>query len=76
MDTLRERAKTPAKPFFLYFALTAPHTPWLPLPGFQGKSQAGDYGDFEMWVDWKISKDGDSGIYLSVGRADNKPRVS
>ena len=22
------------------------------------------YGDFEMLVDWKISKDGDSGIYL------------
>jgi hypothetical protein len=23
-----------------------------------------DYGDFEMWVDWKIGKNGDSGIYL------------
>ena len=23
-----------------------------------------DYGDFEMLVDWKITKDGDSGIYL------------
>jgi hypothetical protein len=23
-----------------------------------------DYGDFEMWLDWKIEKDGDSGIYL------------
>jgi hypothetical protein len=23
-----------------------------------------DYGDFEMWVDWKITKAGDSGIYL------------
>lgn len=23
-----------------------------------------EYGDFEMYVDWKISKDGDSGIYL------------
>ncbi len=23
-----------------------------------------DYGDFEMWVDWRITKDGDSGIYL------------
>ena len=23
-----------------------------------------DYGDFEMWVDWKIEKNGDSGIYL------------
>ena len=25
---------------------------------------AKDYGDFEMFVDWKIGKDGDSGIYL------------
>lgn len=23
-----------------------------------------DYGDFELYVDWKILKDGDSGIYL------------
>ncbi|MCX6225670.1 MAG: DUF1080 domain-containing protein [Bacteroidia bacterium] len=23
-----------------------------------------DYGDFEMWVDWRITKSGDSGIYL------------
>lgn len=23
-----------------------------------------DYGDFELWVDWKIHKKGDSGIYL------------
>ncbi len=23
-----------------------------------------DYGDFEMWVDWKIGPNGDSGIYL------------
>ncbi len=23
-----------------------------------------DYGDFEMYVDWKIQKDGDSGIYV------------
>jgi hypothetical protein len=25
---------------------------------------AKDYGDFELWVDWKISPKGDSGIYL------------
>ena len=24
----------------------------------------GDYGDFELWVDWKLSPKGDSGIYL------------
>ncbi|MBN2317102.1 MAG: DUF1080 domain-containing protein [Sedimentisphaerales bacterium] len=35
---------------------------------FDGKGRslctAQDYGDFEMLVDWKIKKDGDSGIYL------------
>jgi hypothetical protein len=35
---------------------------------FDGKGRslctAKDYGDFEMLVDWKILKDGDSGIYL------------
>ena len=35
---------------------------------FDGKGRslctAKDYGDFEMYVDWKILKDGDSGIYL------------
>lgn len=25
---------------------------------------ARDYGDFEMWVDWKIPPHGDSGVYL------------
>jgi hypothetical protein len=35
---------------------------------FDGKGRslctAKDYTDFEMWVDWKISPKGDSGIYL------------
>jgi len=35
---------------------------------FDGKgrslSTAKDYGDFELWVDWKILPGGDSGIYL------------
>ncbi len=42
---------TPDKPFFLYFPLTAPHTPWLPKKEYQGKSGAGEYGDFVMQVD-------------------------
>lgn len=32
--------------------------------GFHHICTAKDYGDFEMLVDWKINKDGDSGIYL------------
>ncbi|HQU45790.1 MAG TPA: DUF1080 domain-containing protein [Pirellulales bacterium] len=35
---------------------------------FDGKGRslatAKDYGDFELWVDWKIKPKGDSGIYL------------
>ena len=44
---------------------------WKAVDGvlhFDGKGQslctAKDYGDFEMFVDWKIEKAGDSGIYL------------
>ncbi len=39
------------QPLFLYFPLTAPHTPWLPTEEFRGKSQAGKYGDFVVMVD-------------------------
>ncbi len=39
------------QPFFLYFSLTAPHTPWVAQPPFKGKSQVGEYGDFTMQAD-------------------------
>lgn len=45
------RAQSPERPFFLYVALTSPHTPWLPGPAFRGKSKAGDYGDFVAETD-------------------------
>lgn len=38
-------------PFFLYFALPAPHTPILPNPEFAGKSGTNEYGDFCLHVD-------------------------
>ena len=44
-------ASNKAKPLFLYLALPSPHTPWLPLEEFRGKSGAGMYGDFVMQVD-------------------------
>ena len=40
------------KPFFLYFALTAPHTPTSPHPDFQGKTDLGIYGDFVHETDY------------------------
>ncbi|MEZ5401082.1 MAG: arylsulfatase [Bryobacteraceae bacterium] len=48
---LKDRAKKPDQPFFLYFPLTGPHTPWVPLKQYIGKSGAGLYGDFVMQVD-------------------------
>ncbi len=38
-------------PFFLYLALTAPHTPTSPSADFEGKSKIGIYGDFVMEAD-------------------------
>jgi arylsulfatase A-like enzyme len=44
-------AESSGQPFFLYFALPAPHTPWMPTPEVEGKSGAGKYGDFVVLVD-------------------------
>jgi len=38
-------------PFFLYFALPAPHTPILPAAEFRGRSGTNAYGDFCLEVD-------------------------
>ncbi|MHC4441405.1 MAG: sulfatase family protein [Planctomycetota bacterium] len=57
VDYIDNRAKdAPAQPFFLYFALTAPHTPIAPAKEFQGKSQAGPYGDFVFQVDHTVGE--------------------
>ena len=39
------------KPFFLYLALPAPHTPIVPVPPFKGASGLNPYADFVMQVD-------------------------
>lgn len=69
VSVIEERAKTPSQPFFLYFALPSPHTPWVPLPEFKGKSKAGDYGDYVVEVDTMIGKVLDT--LKSSGLADN-----
>ena len=43
-------------PFFLYVPLTAPHTPWVATPEFEGKSEVGEYGDFTMQVDHVVGQ--------------------
>ncbi|GAB1483195.1 arylsulfatase [Treponema sp.] len=48
---LESIAKKDPKPFFIYFALPAPHTPILPNPKFKGKSNTNDYGDFVLHCD-------------------------
>ncbi len=42
--------------FFLYLALTGPHTPISPGKKFQGKSRLGVYGDFVMEVDHAVER--------------------
>jgi arylsulfatase A-like enzyme len=56
VDIIKERAQHKDIPFFLYFALPSPHTPWVPLPEYQGKSGAGDYGDYVVEVDTMIGR--------------------
>jgi len=51
VDYIKER-KEGDKPFFLYFPMSAPHTPWLPTK--EGVSQAGRYGDFVGDVDRSV----------------------
>lgn len=46
----------PDSPFFMYMALTAPHTPIVPTKRFLGKSGIGVYGDFVMQTDWTIGQ--------------------
>lgn len=43
-------------PFFLYFPMPAPHTPWMPTAEYRGKSQAGEYGDYLQEVDAAVGK--------------------
>ncbi len=47
----KQAANNSQEPFFLYFPLTAPHTPWVPLPEYEKMSKAGVYGDFVAQVD-------------------------
>ncbi|MFT4549101.1 MAG: arylsulfatase A [Verrucomicrobiales bacterium] len=43
-------------PFFLFLALTAPHTPTSPGVGWKDKSKLGVYGDFVMQVDHSVER--------------------
>lgn len=52
---IRENADN-EKPFFLYFALPAPHTPIAPSVDFQGISGINKYADWLMETDWSVGE--------------------
>lgn len=51
-----EEQSRQSQPYFLYFPLTAPHTPIAPDTEFQGKSNAGRYGDFVYQTDSSVGR--------------------
>lgn len=51
-----EQRATEKRPFFLYLAYTAPHTPILPTKEWQGKSGLNDYADFVMQTDAAVGQ--------------------
>lgn len=51
-----QRQKNAKKPFFLYFPMNAPHTPWVPSADFKGKSAVDEYGDFVQMVDNQVGQ--------------------
>ncbi len=44
------------EPFFLYYPTTNIHFPITPNERFQGKSEAGSYGDFVVEFDWAVGE--------------------
>jgi arylsulfatase A-like enzyme len=81
VGNIEEAARSP-KPFFLYFPLTAPHYPIVPVAEFKGRSRAGDYGDFVAQVDGVVgqvlaalARTGLATNTLVIFTSDNGPEV-
>lgn len=69
------------EPFFLYYALSAPHIPWLNPEFIRGASKEGPRGDMNALVDWCVGQVRDSleknGILdetLFIFTSDNGPQ--
>ena len=62
LPTLTQKAvdwigqQTADTPFFLYFPLPSPHAPIIPNDEFDGKSDAGAYGDFMVQTDGVVGQ--------------------
>jgi len=54
--TFIEQQHTAGKPFFLYYAPHAPHTPCVPHPDFAGNSGLGTYADVVLELDHRIGQ--------------------
>jgi len=72
--------KDSQQPFFLYFAYPSPHAPIIPNDRFDGKSEAGPYGDFVCETDDSIGQllralddSGQAERTLVIFSADNGP---
>jgi len=68
------------KPFFLYFAFPSPHAPIIPNDKFDGRSQAGPYGDFVVETDDAVGQllraltdSGQADNTIVIFTADNGP---
>ena len=75
-----ESRKGKDEPFFLFFAYPSPHAPIIPNDAFDGKSQAGPYGDFVVESDHiagriidAIEKAGMTDNTVVIFTADNGP---
>ena len=54
---IEDHAKnSPDQPFFMYFPLTGPHTPWTPAAEFKNKSGIGPRGDMILELDWTVGR--------------------
>ena len=80
MATVKERAADAKadKPFFIYLALPAPHTPIVPVPPFKDASGLNPYADFVIQVDHHmgelldtVKKAGLDGNTLVIFTSDN-----
>lgn len=51
-----QTSNEPERPFFLYFSMSAPHTPIAPHENFEGKTAVGRYGDYVYEMDHHVGR--------------------
>ncbi len=79
VDYIKKQADT-EQPFFLYFAFPSPHAPIIPNDEFDGKTEAGPYGDFVYETDDSVGQllaalqeSGQADNTIVIFSADNGP---